>query len=148
MPGCGKSSVAAALRKALGRESVDTDALIVARAGKPIPKIFREDGEKHFRDLETAVIRELAPKTGLIVATGGGAVLRPENVEALKQNGRLIMLNRPLQELLPTDDRPLADTREKILSLYEVRMPIYRAAADEVLPVRGTPEEMAEKIIR
>lgn len=148
MPGCGKSAVAAALRKALGRESVDTDALIVARAGKPIPEIFREDGEKHFRDLETAVIRELAPKTGLIVATGGGAVLRPENVEALKQNGRLLLLDRPLQELLPTDDRPLADTREKILSLYEARMPIYRAAADEVLPVRGTPEEMAEKIIR
>ncbi len=85
---------------------------------------------------------------GQIISTGGGAVLRRENVEALRMNGRLYMLDRPLEELLPTDDRPLADSREKIEGLYQARMPVYRSTADEVIPVRGTPEEVARAIVR
>ena len=140
MPGSGKSVVSAALEEITGRPAVDTDRLIVEKAGMEIPEIFRRFGEKHFRDLESEVIRELAPDGGRIISTGGGAVLRAENVE-------LFLLDRPLDELLPTDDRPLADSREKIERLYRERTPVYRASADEVVPVAGTPEDVAKEII-
>ena len=84
---------------------------------------------------------------GRIIATGGGAVLREENVDALKQNGLLVFLDRPLEELLPTGDRPLADDREKLQRLYTVRYSIYTRTADLVLPVRGTPEETANALL-
>lgn len=148
MPGSGKSAVSAALADITGRTAADTDRMITEKAGMPIPEIFRKYGETYFRDLESEVIRGLAPMGGQIISTGGGAVLRRENVEALRMNGRLYMLDRPLEELLPTDDRPLADSREKIEGLYQARMPVYRSTADEVIPVRGTPEEVARAIVR
>ena len=146
MPGCGKSAVSRALGRDLARPVVDTDALIVEKAGMAIPEIFQRFGEACFRDLESEVIAGLAAGSGLIIATGGGAVLREKNVEALRQNGRILLLDRPLQALLPTDDRPLADTREKLERLYRERMPIYRAAADAVISVGETPEETARAI--
>ena len=75
----------------------------------------------------------------------GGAVLRPENVRALKRNGRLILLERPAEELIPTADRPLADTQEKMERLRKERKPVYRAAADCTVQLRGTPEEAARE---
>ena len=143
MPGSGKSTVSGALRRRTGRPSVDTDALIEERTGKTIPEIFREDGEKAFRDAESEVIAEVSARGGQIIATGGGAVLRPENVRALKRNGRLILLERPADALVPTGDRPLADTREKMDRLFLEREPIYRAAADCTVRLDGTPEEAA-----
>jgi len=145
MPGSGKSTVSAALQARTGRPAVDTDTLIAEKAGKSIPEIFREDGEEAFRDLESEVIAEVSARGGQIIATGGGAVLRPENVTALKQNGRLILLDRPAEELVPTADRPLADTREKMDRLRRERGPVYRAAADCVISLHGTPEEAARE---
>ena len=84
---------------------------------------------------------------GAVVATGGGAVLRRENVDALKQNGTVVFLDRPLSDLLPTDDRPLADDAEKIRRLYTERYPKYTAAADLRLEIRGTPEETADELL-
>lgn len=146
MPGSGKSTVARALGRRLNRPAVDVDARIVEKAGMPIPDIFARFGEAYFRDLESAVIDELADAGGQVIATGGGAILRERNVEALRQNGRLFLLDRPLDELLPTDDRPLGNTREKIERLYAERMPLYRAAADEVVSSRAMAEETAEDI--
>ena len=83
---------------------------------------------------------------GQIISTGGGAVLRPENVTALRQNGRLFWLNRDPDALVPTDDRPLADTADKMKRLWVEREPVYRAAADEIIPVTGTPEQTAAQI--
>ena len=143
MPGSGKSAVGQALAEKTGLPFFDTDQLIVDRAGKPITGIFRDSGEKAFRDLESEVIRELSLRSGIIVSTGGGAVLRPENVTALKQNGRLFWLDRSPDSLVPTDDRPLADTADKMKALYIEREPVYRAAADETVPVEGTPEQLA-----
>ena len=143
MPGSGKSTVSAALQRSTGRAAVDTDTLIEAKAGKTIPEIFREDGETAFRDMESEVIAEVSAKGGQIIATGGGAVLRPENVKALKRNGRLILLERPADTLVPTADRPLADTREKMNRLWKEREPVYRAAADCTVRLDGTPEEAA-----
>lgn len=146
MPGSGKSAVGRILAEKTGRPYADTDHLITERAGKTIPDIFREDGEPAFRELESGIIRDLSKQGGWIVSTGGGAVLRTENVSALRQNGRLYWLNRDPGALVPTDDRPLADTPEKIKQLYLSREPVYRAAADENIPVTGTPETVAEMI--
>ena len=146
MPGSGKSSVGRILARETGRPLADTDRLIAEKAGKPVPEIIREDGEPAFRDLESMIIRSLAKQGGQIISTGGGAVLRPENVAALRQNGRLFWLDRDPDSLIPTDDRPLADTVEKMKRLCREREPVYRAAADEIIPVRGTPEDTAGEI--
>ena len=146
MPGSGKSTVSAALQARTGRPVADTDALIVQKAGKSIPEIFREDGEERFRELESKVIGEVSSRGGQIIATGGGAVLRPENVRALKRNGRLILLERPAEELIPTADRPLADTQEKMDRLRKEREPVYRMAADCTVRLDGTPEKAAAEI--
>ncbi len=146
MPGSGKSAVGRILSERTGRSLADTDQLITEKAGRSIPDIFRENGEPAFRDLESEIVRELSKLGGQIISTGGGAVLRPENVTALRQNGRLFWLDRDPEALVPTDDRPLADTTGKMKQLYRVREPIYRAAADEIIPVTGTPENAADDI--
>ena len=146
MPGSGKSTLAAALRQRTGRPCADTDKLIERKAGKTIPEIFREDGEERFRAIESDVIAEVSARGGQIIATGGGAVLREENVTALRRNGRLILLERQAESLTPTADRPLADTREKMDRLWREREPVYRAAADFTVRPEGTPEEAAREI--
>lgn len=148
MPGSGKTMLAAILSERLERPLVDTDAMIVRQAGKPVIEIFAEHGEKYFRDLETSVIREVSRSGGQIISTGGGAVLREENVDALKQNGTIVFLDRPLSTLTPTDDRPLSDNREKLNALYDTRYPVYCGTADIRLPVEGTPEETASHLLK
>ncbi len=148
MPGSGKSTVCAALQRDTGRTAADTDALIEEKAGKTIPEIFRDSGEAVFREMESEVIAEVSARNGLILSTGGGAVLRGENVTALKRNGRLILLEREIGTLLPTPDRPLADTREKMDALWREREPVYRAAADCTIRSGFTPEETAREAER
>ena len=143
MPGSGKTSVGRALAGLTGLPFLDTDQLIVEKAGKPISDIFADSGEEAFRDLESEVIRDVALQGGRIISTGGGAVLRPENVIALRWTGRLFWLDRDPESLVPTADRPLADTAAKMKQLYARREPVYRSAADEIIPVRGTPEDIA-----
>ena len=84
----------------------------------------------------------------IIMVTGGGAVLREENVEALAMNGKLVFLNRPIEELIPTEDRPLANDHEKIKALYDERLPVYMAAADAVANLTGWEEVPADEIWR
>ena len=144
MPSSGKTTLGTLLEKRLRRPLIDTDAEIVRRAGMPIPQIFAQRGEAYFRDLEAQVITELSATGGRLIATGGGAILREENLRHLKQNGLLIWLDRPLEALLPTDDRPLAGSQAQLERLYRERLPRYRAAADLTLPVQGTPEETAD----
>ena len=146
MPGSGKSSVARALGRRLNRPVADVDDLVARRAGMTIPEIFARFGEARFRDMESEVVSALADDGGQVVATGGGTILREKNVEALRQNGRLFLLDRPLEELLPRSDRPLGDTREKVERLYRDRMPLYRAAADETVVSRAVAEETARDI--
>lgn len=147
MPGSGKTAVGHILAEKTGLPFCDSDQLIVEKAGKPITEIFRDSGEQVFRDLESEVIRDLSLRGGTVVSTGGGAVLRPENVTALKQNGRLFWLDRNPDALIPTDNRPLADTADKIKRLYAERQPIYKSAADEIIPVIGAPLQVAETIL-
>lgn len=131
MPGCGKSTVGKALAARLNRPFFDTDVLVVMAEGKSVSDIFAEVGEAGFRDVESRVIREVASAhTGCVIATGGGAVLRDENVRALKRTGRLYFLDRALEALLPTEDRPLASTAEDIRRRYDERYDRYVTTCD------------------
>ena len=132
MPGSGKSSVGRALAGRMGRPFVDCDAEIVNRAGKPIPRIFSEDGEAAFRALEADVIADVCREKGRVVATGGGAVLRGDNVRAMRQNGAVLLVERSL-EALSMDGRPLSTSRDALEAMWRARNPHYRAAADAAI---------------
>ena len=147
MPGSGKTSVGRVIAEKLGRSFADVDEMIVAKAGKSISDIFAQDGEEAFRAMESNAIREISVQTGMVIATGGGSILRRENVRHLRLNGRLVLLDRPLSSLLPTEDRPLADSREKITALYQRREPVYRSCADVVAPGEDTVKETASAVL-
>jgi shikimate kinase len=144
MPGCGKSTVGRTLAQKLGRPFADIDGQIEAAAGKPIPKIFAEDGEEKFRQLETRVLAGEAKKSGMILATGGGVVTRPENLDILRQNSLIVYLKRELNELI-TDGRPLSQN-VGIQALAEKRLPLYEAWSDCAVQVGAGPEQTAARI--
>ena len=95
-----------------------------------IADYFKSNGEKSFRDKESEIISELGAKNGFVIATGGGAILRAENVKHLKQNGIVIFLDRDVKNIVPTSDRPLGSDREAIQKRYDERYPIYCSAAN------------------
>lgn len=130
MPGCGKSTLGCLLAERLGMEFCDSDTEIVGREGKSIPEIFEESGEHAFRDIETEVIESLASRQNTVIATGGGAILRDENIRFLKANGVICFLDRPLERLVTTADRPLSSDREKLQKRFEERYERYCATAD------------------
>ena len=143
----GKTTLGTLVSGKLGRRLEDTDLMIIDREKREITDIFATDGEPYFRDLESAMCRELAAEKGIVIATGGGAILREENVDALKKNGFIIFLDRPLDQLMPASDRPLADTKEKVAALLEKRYPIYRSTCDGSISNDKKPEDGAEKIL-
>lgn len=143
MPGSGKTTLGKHLN--IGKEFVDSDWVIEEKYG-PIPELFQEYKEEGFRDRETAVLKELAKKNGMLIACGGGAILRQENLKALRQNGRLFFLDRPLEEIRPTSDRPLAQDMEALRARYQERYPIYVREADEIIKVTGTVEESIKQV--
>lgn len=145
MPGSGKSTVGKLLNIE-GFEFVDTDEEIEKRCGCSIKGLIQEKGEAHFRALETEVIREVSSMNCRIISTGGGAVLKEENVRALKRNGKLYFLNADLSRLQATDNRPLSDTQEKLARLYTERMSLYTGTADVVVPDLRTPQDEADYI--
>lgn len=144
MPGCGKSSVAAALGKALGREVYDSDTLVEELAGTSIPDIFAQQGEDGFRALETEAIAQLGKRSGIILATGGGCVTREENYPLLHQNATIFWLQRDLSQL-PTDGRPLSQTG-KLQEMYDRRRPLYARFADQIIDNNGTLEDTLKAI--
>lgn len=147
MPGAGKTTIGKYLAEALGREFIDTDELIVRKTGKEITEIFNELGESGFRDIESEVIAEVSLKNGSIISTGGGAILREDNIRSLKHNGVIFFLDRELSELIPTSDRPLASSRELIIKRYNERIDIYNSTCDKRVKVI-TPEITGEEILK
>ena len=147
MPGSGKSTVGKLLNID-GFGFVDTDAEIEKRCGCSIKDLINSKGEKYFRDLETEVIKDISSKGCQIISTGGGAVLRKENIDYLKRNGKIYFINAYPERLYPTDSRPLSDTYEKLKKLYDARADIYNSTADAVVPDMLTPEEEAEFILK
>ena len=147
MPGAGKSTVGKRLAEALRREFFDLDEEIVREAGCSIPDIFAREGEAAFRNLETRVLDTvLSHKKNIVLATGGGAILRDENVDLLHRNGKIYFIDRPLAALLPTSDRPLASSADAIRSRYEERYARYCATADSHIDGDGSIDEVAERI--
>lgn len=146
MMSCGKTSVGKALAKLTGKVFVDTDEEIVKKAEMDIPTIFEKYGEEYFRELESQVIEEISKKNGQIIATGGGAILRKENVNMLKQNSKIFFIDRSLDLLMPTKDRPLGSTKEAISKKYNERYPIYASACDVSVDGDASVDKVCEKI--
>ena len=148
MPSSGKTTVGRILAEKCGKQLADTDEYIVRKIGMPISDFFAKHGEAEFRKIEKETVAELSATGGRIIATGGGAVLDPENVRALKQNGVLVFLDRRPENLIATDDRPLASRRSALEKLYAERYDIYCAAAELHIDANTTPEAEADAILK
>lgn len=131
MPSSGKSTIGKRLAYELGMQFVDTDEEIVKMAGKPIPQIFKDLGESGFRDIESRAIATVSAKQNQVIATGGGVVLREQNITLLKGNGTIYFIDRPLELLVTTDDRPLSSNRDDLAKRYNERYDIYCNSADK-----------------
>ncbi len=155
----GKTTLARLLASRLGWQWLDADVEIERRAKKPIAAIFADDGEPAFRDLEAAVIADLCTRDRLVLAAGGGAPLRPENRQRMRQAGPVVWLTASPQTIFQrmTADATTATRRpsltdksplEEIEHLLAVREPAYREAADFQVDTEGrTPQELAELIL-
>ena len=142
--GCGKSSIGRRLAGRLGHEFRDSDDLITARAAKSITDIFKSEGETGFRERETMELRELLDSQGIVLATGGGAVLREENREILHRIGLVVWLHSDPEILFERASRnrkrPLLEVenpRGTFNALLESRIPIYELAADRKVDATG-----------
>ena len=145
MMGAGKSTVGKALARRLGRVFIDCDREIVERTGVPIATIFEIEGEAGFRRRETTVLAELAGRTNVVIATGGGAVLADENRRLMREHGTVVYLKAALDNLHERTRRDVArpllasgDRRATLASLLDARDPLYREAAHLVVE-SGSP---------
>ena len=145
MPGCGKSSIGTLLAEKLDRPFLDADAEIEKAAGMPIPEFFKLYGEAAFRELESRVLAELGKRSGAVIATGGGAVLREENYAALHQNGTIVWLTRDLARL-PIDGRPVSQATS-LDALYAARKARYERFADHIIDNNGAPDATVRAIL-
>lgn len=146
MPGSGKTTVGAALAALSGREAIDIDQRIAARAGRSIPEIFAAEGEAAFRALEREETEKAGKCSGKILLTGGGVVKDPRNYAALRQNGRIYHLLRDLDRL-PTDGRPLSQGAD-LAAMWTERQPLYRRFQDAAIDNNGPAEDTAQAIWR
>lgn len=147
MPGCGKSTVGAALAKRLDKKFVDLDAEIERRTGHNIPDIFAQEGEAAFRRYETDVLAEVAKSNSQVIACGGGVIKSPANTRALRQNGPVLWVRRPL-EALATGGRPLSKGGAALKQLEAERTPLYEAASTVVLENSGSLTAAVDKAVQ
>ena len=157
--GCGKTTVGLILAERLGWTCIDTDQKIEIREGRTIPEIFRDSGEQGFRAIEKDTLKGLFPAEKLVLATGGGIILDPENVAVLRGNGIVLYLKRSAESLyerligvtgLPLLDGMDGNARlQRIRSLLEQREALYAGAAHLVIDCDGKESEtIAEEICR
>lgn len=144
MPGVGKTSTAAALARLLGRPFIDIDDAFRLAEGMSAASFITDRGEAAFRDAETRVLASYASRSGLVIACGGGVVVRPENYDLLHQNGAIVMLDRTLDGL-SVSGRPLSQANG-VERLAKERMPLYRSWADVIITCTGTPSGDARAI--
>ena len=147
MPGSGKSTVGKYLAQTLNRKFIDTDEEIVRQTGNEIKDIFAEIGNEGFRRIEAEVIARVSSENqGAIIATGGGAILRDDNVRALKRNGKIYFLNRPIENIVPTADRPLALDRAALEARFRERYARYLSTCDREIKTVESVWETAKMI--
>ncbi len=147
MPGCGKSTIGAALAKLTGKELIETDALVEAQEKKTIPEIFQEKGEEYFREVEKSIVASVGKRSGVIISTGGGVILNKENLEPLRQNGRIYFIKRPIENL-SRNGRPLSRSLIALKEMYKIRLPLYLSFANEIVYNITTVSETAYRILQ
>jgi shikimate kinase len=152
--GTGKTSVGKRLAAALNMEFVDMDCLIEEREGKPITRIFGEEGEPHFRGLERALVQELSARRGLVIACGGGVVLNPDNVRDYSQSGLVVCLTATpetiYQRTARATHRPLLEQEDRfkrIVDLLEKRRALYAAIPHQIDTNLWSPTQVADAIL-
>ena len=150
--GSGKSTVSRHMSRALDVPKIEMDEVLAERAGKSITQIFAEDGEEVFRQMETALLREIGAGEPALVSCGGGVVLRPENVEIMKTTGTILMLSATPQTIFQrvrhSTKRPILNGNmnvEFIAELMTKRDPAYRAAADVTVSIDGKTSDIVAK---
>jgi shikimate kinase len=153
--GTGKSTVGRMLAKQLGWQFIDSDQAIEQQAGKPVSRIFAEEGEGKFREMERAFIESGHPAQGCVVSCGGGLVVPPGMLELLHRRGVVICLHAPIETILQrtmhTNHRPLLaveNPEQRLRDLYAVREPIYRRTGTMVLTDRRPLREIAAHVLR
>lgn len=147
MPGCGKTTVGKILAGKLGMNFADTDAHVRDATGRLPSQIIREDGEESFRVMEAQAVRTAGAFGNTVISTGGGAVLGKDNVTYLKGNGTVFFLDRSLEKLAPSGDRPLSDSPEKLAAIYRDRYPVYCSTCDHRVSVgKEDAEDVAARI--
>ncbi|GAB4483283.1 MAG: shikimate kinase [Thermodesulfovibrionales bacterium] len=153
--GTGKTSVSRELARMLGMKLIDADEEIERTQKTAISEIFRLFGEQRFREIETETLRTLAKEDKTIISTGGGAVLREENMKALRENGMIFCLSASPETIYErtrhTTDRPLLnvdDPLARIRELLNSRMPYYEKAGTMIDTENKTPHQVAEEIAR
>lgn len=148
MPGCGKSTVGRLIAERTCKKFIDSDDEITRKTGKTPAEWITEQGEAEFRRIETEVLTELSRESGIVLATGGGAVTVQKNKSLLRQNGSVFFINRSV-ELLCSDGRPLSGALTVRQELFKKRHPLYTDFADVMIQSdqSSTPQDTAEKII-
>ena len=146
MPSCGKSTIGRNLAKKLNKEFVDIDKEIEKEIGTSIKTFIELNGEDAFRKLETEVTYKFSKLNNLVISTGGGVIKRQINIDNLKQNGKIIFIDRPLDLLKPTSSRPLTNDIEKLRKTYSERYDIYIKSADLVIINDQEFDECVHKI--
>lgn len=139
MPGSGKTTIGKLLAAELNMTFIDTDDEIIKRENRPITEIFAELGEPGFRKIEAEVIASLAGVQNAVIATGGGAILNGQNMDLLRENGRIYFIDRPLDEIAATSDRPLSSSRADLEKRYEERYPLYCSRCDKHIVIGSDP---------
>ena len=147
MPSSGKTTLGRALAEKLGRTFVDLDEEIVKAAGCSIPEIFQAEGEAGFRARESEQAARFGKESRLLISCGGGTVKDPKNIRALRQNGVILFIDRPLEALTVGGGRPLSSSPEALRAMEAQRRPLYEAAADAVIRNDGTVEQAVNRAL-
>lgn len=148
MPTSGKTTIAKELGRILHKEPVEMDDAIEKKLGMRISQCFAEKGEAYFRAVETQVAGEHRRGRGEIISCGGGVIKTPETMRYLSENGLVILITRNLNQLYPSDNRPLASSSEAVRKLYEERKPLYERYRDITIDNSGTMEKTIHEILK
>ncbi len=147
MPGSGKSTIGKLLADKMGADFIDTDEEIIKKEKKSIPEIFSLIGEEGFRKIEAEVIRTIATRQNAVIATGGGAILNPTNVEYLKQNGKIYFIDRSLENIVATADRPLSSNKIELEKRYNERYSLYCSRSYKQIKIGNDPQTNMQLIL-
>lgn len=146
MPSSGKSTIGKLLSDKLNRTFIDIDEMIVSKINMSIKDYFSKYGEQSFRNIEAEVIKNISKNNSIVISTGGGSILRKENVDALRRNGKIFFLDRSLDNLLFTDDRPLSSSKDDLEKLFNDRYHKYLSICDERIDSNISIDEVISQI--